>query len=261
MPRWSSALAGRPGWSLSFKQPTLYRRWRRAACAGLSNTPVVDRDKPVRPSEAQHFLPAFDTALQRGNVQECLSLLLQEKQTWQPRSSNTNSNGSKSRSRSNFDGSRPVGTLLDARRHDAFLEACFLAHKPQLALQYVQQLLPPHARHYNALLRCCAKHRDLSLLPAIQAASVAAGFTPDSYSQTALLSALSSSRRYGEAMQVFHSSWQLPSCRTLAVGNAAIGACAAKGDWEAALQVKPIFGGLKTSSSWLQLQVDCLICY
>ena len=168
-------------------------------------------------SSGAGFTAAFDAALEAGRLQECLELL---------------------RGRAGAERERP----LDARRHGAFLEACFLGRCGGTALEYVRLLRPPDPRCYNALVRAAGKHRALGLLPAIEAAQQGAGLPADSHSQAALITALASNRgREAEALAAFERSWaQLPPCRTLAVANAGVAAAAAAGDWgraQAALEL------------------------
>lgn len=165
---------------------------------------------------------SFDAALRRRDLQQCINLVKSK----YPDSSDRSS-GSRGSARQGY---------LDSRRHSTFIEACFLARQPELALEYVE-LLPPESKLFNLLLRACGKHRNVALLRQIEAARQTAGIHPDSYSQAALITAYSVNGRQQDAVQVFHQSWHLPTCRTLPVCNAAIAAFSSIGDWIGAKQV------------------------
>lgn len=106
----------------------------------------------------------------------------------------------------------------------------FNRHRPDAVLDVVRNIPKRHPKHYSVLMKECVKRRDLSALEKVIAAREAAGHAPDAYTATARLTALGAAGRASDVLTVLHEAWKVPSCRTIEVCNAAMGACASAGD-------------------------------
>jgi pentatricopeptide repeat protein len=92
-------------------------------------------------------------------------------------------------------------------------------------------------RQFSVLMGECLHRRNSKALAAVLAARRAAGLRPDAYTASAEITALGASKRSGEAVLALRRAWKERGCRKVEVCNAAIGACAAAGDWKEAAAV------------------------
>jgi pentatricopeptide repeat protein len=127
------------------------------------------------------------------------------------------------------------GARLDPAQLRALVGAAFHGGRPALALDLVRALPRPHPRHYSLLMKECLRRKDLITLGRVLAARRAAGWPPDAWTASAGITALGAAGRPpAEALAALRAAWREPGCRRVEVCNAAIGACAAAGDWAGA---------------------------
>ena len=128
-----------------------------------------------------------------------------------------------------------ISLSLTKNQLHTLVSSAFHLNRPELAVDLVLAL--PNrdlSRDFSVLMRECLQRRDLVALQKILRARAAAGIPPDAYSASAEISALGAARQTSAAIIALQNAWDLPSCRTVEVCNAAISACAVAGDWPGA---------------------------
>ena len=162
---------------------------------------------------------AFDAALRAGHLDSCLAVLREASAA-----------------------ARAAAVpLLGPERNRALLNACFTRGRPDKACVYLQ-LLHPDVAPWPAVLKEANQRRDLATLRRVLAMRQEAGLELDQKCSTAAIVGYSSSGRLPDALAVFCRAWERRDCRTVEICNAAISACAAQGNWEAAQEVSPARG-------------------
>lgn len=106
-----------------------------------------------------------------------------------------------------------------------------------LAVSLIHALPEVRPKHFSLLFKECIRRKDLQALNLVMKGREAAGFTADAYSTSARLAILGVLGRGSDAMNALKEAWSDPSCQTVEVCNAAIGAAAVAGDWGAAEMV------------------------
>lgn len=116
----------------------------------------------------------------------------------------------------------------------SLVSSAFHHHRLDQAVDLVLSLPRTDPRNFSVLMKECLHRRDVAALDIVLKAREAAGIPPDAYSTSAKITALGTARRPTDALAALQQAWDRPGCRTVEVCNAAIGACAAAGDWAGA---------------------------
>ena len=116
----------------------------------------------------------------------------------------------------------------------SLISSAFHHKRLDQAVDLVLSLPSQDPRNFSILMKECLQRRDLAALDVVLKAREAAGIPPDTYSTSAKITALGAARRPADALAALQQAWARPSCRTVEVCNATIGACATAGDWAGA---------------------------